>query len=112
MTTEYRGQADVGRCCAVRSAAGSNWMPRLASTATDPEGYPEPDVAVLNEGSDFVIRGWLPERRPEWERFAEKRLKTGPKYSPARRTAALIYQDMQDGKISAEEAARLMRELI
>lgn len=93
-TTEYRGQADVGRWCGVQPAAVSHWMRRFASTATDPEGYPEPDVVVLNEGSDFVIRGWLPERRAEWEKFAEKRPKTGPKYSPAsRKVAALIYQE-------------------
>lgn len=111
MTTEYRGQADVARWCGVGRAAVGNWMARHPST------HPQPDVIIRNEGTSSVTRGWLPERRAEWEAFAaarssEPRSAKRQAASRARRTADMIVTDMQAGVITAEEAAKLLATLI
>ena len=112
MTTEYRSQGDVARWCGVTGAAVSNWMRRHPGTA------PAPDVIIVNEGSKDVVRGWLPERRAEWEAFAADR-NARPEANAAgittrknRTAAAMIYADMQAGTIDPATAARLLHELI
>lgn len=123
MTTVYRGAADVARWCGVSRSAVSNWLRRF------PDGIPQPDVIitteVTNRGArsktdDDGIKGWLPERREEWETFAAK-LRKNPartanwKAAATRRSrsaAEQVIRGMETGEISPDAAARLLRELI
>lgn len=110
MTAEYRSQGDVARWCGVKRAAVSNWMSRW------PDDTPEPDVIIRSENSGTVTRGWLPERRQEWEKFAAERFH-GPHIASGasarvQSTAALIEEGVQTGRIDPQEAVKLLRELI
>ena len=112
MTTEYRSQGDVARWCGVTPAAVSNWLKRHPDTA------PAPDVEIVNEDGTGVSRGWLAERRPEWEAFSAARhanpdsISAGAATRRNRRAAEVIYRDMQSGKIDPATAAELLHELI
>lgn len=115
MTTVYHGQADVARWCGTASASVvSNWIRRHPDTA------PEPDVIIRNDSlRGAPTRGWLPERRAEWEAFAAARKHALPPGSAAavrarkkRKAAGMIYADMQAGTIDATTAARLLHDLI
>lgn len=112
MTTTYRGQADVARWCGVSRAAVSNWLKR------HPDKAPAPDVEIVNEDSNFVTRGWLPERRPEWEAFNAARnarpevTAAGAATRRSRKAAERIYQGVQDGTIDPAAAIELLHELI
>ena len=107
----YRGQSDVRLWCGsfiTTGAAVSNWIRR------HPDLVPEPDVLIVNEGSDTVLRGWAPGRRAEWEAFAIRQ-KKGPRpetATRARRTADQIVRQMETGNIDPAVAAGLLRELI
>jgi hypothetical protein len=98
-------------CGGVTRAAVSNWFTRW------PGEVPQPDVVIVNEGSDQVTRGWLPGRREEWEKFAAAR-KANPAGSAAsaarraRSTAELIAQGVDAGTIDPHEGVRLLQELI
>lgn len=114
MTTRYHGQTDVARWCGgISPSVISNWISRY------PELVPAPDAETTNEDSSTLIRGWLAERRPEWEAFAAARKRVLPRGPAAaarvrknRTAAAMVYQDMQDGKIDPATAAKLLHELI
>ena len=112
MTAIYRGSSDVMLWCGgVTRPAIFNWIVR------HPGEVPEPDAEIVNEGITSVTRGWLPERRPEWEAFAAAR-KANPGSLSAgsarrnRKAAEMIYADMQAGTIDPATAARLLHELI
>jgi len=113
MTTTYRGQADVARWCGgVTAAAISNWMRR------HPDTVPVPDAVIVNEGGAQPVRGWLPERRLEWEAFNAVRSAgsaAGSASTAARRNrkaAEKIYQDARAGLIDPATAIELLHELI
>jgi hypothetical protein len=112
MTTEYRGQTDVMRWCGgVTRNAILNWFTR------HPDEVPQPDVIILNEGTDQVTRGWLPERRREWEKFAAARRSEPGEAGRAaarraRTTAALIEQGVAAGAINPAEGVKLLAALI
>lgn len=108
MIPEYRGASDVARWCGVTRAAVGNWMARH-------DDWPQPDVVVASEGTEQVVRGWLPERRAEWEAWAAKRAadhSRGAATRRTRRTAEMIYQGVQEGRIDPAEAVKLLHELI
>jgi hypothetical protein len=97
-------------CGGVTRNALLNWFARY------PDEVPQPDVIIVSEDTDQVTRGWLPERREEWEKFAAAR-KAGAAgrasaTRQARRTAELITQCVDAGTIDPREAVRLLRELI
>lgn len=111
MTTEYRGQSDVGRWCGVGRAAVSNWISRF------PDDIPQPDVIIVNEGARDPIRGWLAERQQEWLDFADARRAEPTEAGRAaarraRKTAALIGEGVREGRIDPAEAVKLLAELI
>ena len=112
MTTTYRSQTDVARWCGVQPPAVSNWIRRF------PGKTPAPDVVIATDGSSSAVRGWLPERRREWEAFAARlnappgRAAAGAATRRARRAAEMIAQGAEDGTIDPAEAVRLLRELI
>lgn len=114
---EYRGQSDVMLWCGVTRPAVSNWISR------HPDTVPQPDVIIVSEDSSRVIRGWLPERREEWEKFAAARkadraaitASAATRSAASRRaqnTAALIRESVAAGRIEAAEAVALLAELI
>lgn len=111
MTTEYRGQSDVGRWCGVGRAAVSNWITRF------PDQVPQPDAVILNKGAKDPIRGWLPERQAEWLDFADARRAEPTEAGRAtakraRATALLIEQGVTAGTIDPAEGVKLLTELI
>jgi hypothetical protein len=109
----YRGQTDVMNWCGgVNRAAISNWFSR------HPDTVPQPDVIIVNEKTNQVTRGWLPERRAEWEKFAADRKSADRSAGAsaaarrARSTAALIRKDAEAGRIDPLVAISLLSELI
>lgn len=112
MTETYRGQADVARWCGVSTSAISNWMRRHEGL------YPEPDIEVVNveSGADdgTVIRGWKPERRPEWEKYAQenKRGRNTVAKRRAVKTAERIREMVEAGSIEPAEAVKLLVSLV
>jgi hypothetical protein len=115
ITTVYRGQTDVALWTKARSpSVVSNWFRRF------PKDVPAPDAEIVNTGSPFPLRGYLPGREPEWAAFAARLpARDTPSLTPAkaaarnaRRTADQIYADMEAGDIKPHIAARLLRELI
>jgi hypothetical protein len=110
----YRGLSDVMRWCGVSSRPViSNWIAR------HPDTVPQPDVIIVSEDTSQVTRGWLPERRAEWEKFAADR-KQADRFGSvasasmrrAQSTAALIEEGVTAGRIDPQEAIRLLSELI
>lgn len=63
MTLHTVGQATIAEWCSVTTAAVAMWIIRY-------NDWPEPDVEVTNRDGK-VIRGWLPERRAEWEAYGK-----------------------------------------
>jgi hypothetical protein len=106
----HRGQSDVMQWCGgVTRAAVSNWFARF------PDEVPQPDVVIANEGTSQVTRGWLPGRRAEWELFAASRDESSGGANTTkrvRRTADMIYQGVQEGRIDPAEGVKLLHELI
>ncbi len=58
------GQAEVARWCGVNQATISMWIGRY-------DNCPEPDAEIRTGRA--TVRGWLPSRKAEWQRFAATR---------------------------------------
>ena len=87
--TLYFGVACIAAWLGVKPGTVSPWLIHYDDTNTSEDGYPAPDAELLPGRNGIPERGWLLNRRPEWEAWRKTFRNDGtpgPRKQPAKET--------------------------